>query len=211
MGAYTNGITDQNVQYPNRFKINGVSQTIEPDFGVVTEPGTPVNRELITEILAAKGTTSGTPTALTLAQPGFSLFDGAVVRIKLHADTEAGVTLDVNSTGAKAIETPAGLPFTSGAIAGAWLTLIYSAAVDAWVSAPENPKGVVIAGYVFYPEFASATLPSSEGWQSVTYGDGKFVAVAYNSDKVAYSGKMAVLADTSGNVIRIGEQNVIYP
>ena len=31
------------------------------------------------------------------------------------------------------------------------------------------------------------TLPSSQNWMSVTYGDGKFVAVAENSDKGAYS------------------------
>ena len=30
-------------------------------------------------------------------------------------------------------------------------------------------------------------MPSSEYWQSVTYGNGKFVAVAYGSDKSAYS------------------------
>jgi len=36
-------------------------------------------------------------------------------------------------------------------------------------------------------KWKSATLPSSAVWQSVTYGDGKFVAVAYNSNKIAYS------------------------
>ena len=40
-------IKDQAVQFPNRFKIDGVSRTIEPDFGTVTEPGTPVNRALL--------------------------------------------------------------------------------------------------------------------------------------------------------------------
>lgn len=36
--------------------------------------------------------------------------------------------------------------------------------------------------------FRSATLPSSECWSSVTYGNGKFVAVAgNNSNKAAYS------------------------
>ena len=33
----------------------------------------------------------------------------------------------------------------------------------------------------------ASTLPSSANWQSVTYGDGKFVAVVKDSDKAAYS------------------------
>ena len=35
--------------------------------------------------------------------------------------------------------------------------------------------------------FQGPTLPSSAGWYGVTYGNGKFVAVAYDSDKTAYS------------------------
>jgi len=36
--------------------------------------------------------------------------------------------------------------------------------------------------------WTAATLPSSAYWQSVTYGDGKFVAVTRNtSNKAAYS------------------------
>lgn len=54
-------VTDQNVEYPNRFKIDGVSHTIEPDFGTVVEPGTPINRAYLQpiedylEIVATKG------------------------------------------------------------------------------------------------------------------------------------------------------------
>ncbi len=36
-------VTDQSVEFPNRFLVNGVSQTIEPNFGVVTDAGTPIN------------------------------------------------------------------------------------------------------------------------------------------------------------------------
>lgn len=133
---YSNGIKDQNVQHPNRFKINGVSSTIEPDFGVVSESGTDVNRDLITTILAGVGTTSGTASALTLAQPGFTLKDGATVRIKLHTNMAAGATLNVNGTGAKAIKTTVGSDYPSGATAGAWLSMVYSAAGDAWLSVP---------------------------------------------------------------------------
>ena len=35
--------------------------------------------------------------------------------------------------------------------------------------------------------WTAATLPSSGYWYSVAYGGGKFVAVAYNSNKAAYS------------------------
>ena len=130
---YTNGITDQDVQYPNRFKIDGVSRTIEPDFGIVSDPGTSVNRDLITTILAGVGTTSGTAEALTLDQPGFVLQDGAVVRIKLHTDMAEGATLNVNGTGAKAIR-QSNLKLVSGEQkAGAWLTLTYSLVLNAYV------------------------------------------------------------------------------
>ncbi|NBI84541.1 hypothetical protein D3Z48_21340, partial [Clostridiaceae bacterium] len=36
-------------------------------------------------------------------------------------------------------------------------------------------------------DWKPATLPSSASWESITYGNGKFVAVAYNSNKAAYS------------------------
>jgi hypothetical protein len=35
--------------------------------------------------------------------------------------------------------------------------------------------------------WTATTMPSSEAWRSVTYGDGAFVAVAYYSDEAAYS------------------------
>ena len=43
-------VTDQNVEFPNRFKIDGVSHTIEPDFGTIVEPGTPINKEYLQPI-----------------------------------------------------------------------------------------------------------------------------------------------------------------
>ena len=35
--------------------------------------------------------------------------------------------------------------------------------------------------------WTASTLPSSANWRSLTYGDGKFVAISYNSDASAYS------------------------
>jgi len=43
-------VKDQVVQYPNRYKIDGVSHAIEPDFGTVTEAGTPINRAYLQPI-----------------------------------------------------------------------------------------------------------------------------------------------------------------
>ena len=65
-------------------------------------------------------------------------------------------------------ELPTSLPVTSGAkVSGSLPTSGWNAVLD------ELWKG--------------ATLPSSSGWRSVAYGNGKFVAVATNSNKVAYS------------------------
>lgn len=43
-------VTDQNVEFPNRFKIDGVSKTIEPDFGTVVDAGTPINKAYLQPI-----------------------------------------------------------------------------------------------------------------------------------------------------------------
>jgi hypothetical protein len=54
-------------------------------------------------------------------------------------------------------------------------------------------RDVSLVGKFFIPQFVAGkdwweiTLPSSVSWYSVTYGNGKFVAVAYDSDKAAYS------------------------
>ena len=122
---------------PNRKKItpeNGaayyavVERADEP-----TEEGTVVNKEMLDEFLAASGTTAGSGTAFTLAQDGFSLFDGALVRVKLNRDMVAGATLNVNSTGAKAIVDAAGNAITTGAKSGYWLDLIYNSGAGRYV------------------------------------------------------------------------------
>lgn len=41
--------------------------------------------------------------------------------------------------------------------------------------------------YVLGRDWFEATIPETDNWESVTYGDGKFVTIAYNSDKAAYS------------------------
>lgn len=96
-----------------------------PDAGIV-QAGTALNKAKLDELLAASGTSAGTATALTLAQEGFTLTDGAVVRIKLHTDLQGGATLNVAGTGAKPIYTAKGKAVAGGYRAGSWLTLIYN-------------------------------------------------------------------------------------
>lgn len=43
-------VTDQNVEFPNRFKIDGESKIIEPNFGTIVDPGTPINRQYLQPI-----------------------------------------------------------------------------------------------------------------------------------------------------------------
>ena len=63
-----------------------------------TDEGCPINKATLDELLAASGTTAGTATALTLAQDGFRLTDGACIRFKLHVDSGAAPTINVNGT-----------------------------------------------------------------------------------------------------------------
>lgn len=88
--------------------------------------GTIVEKVMLDEFLAASGTTAGSGTAFTLAQDGFSLFDGALVRMKLNRDMVAGATLNVAGTGAKAIVDGKNEATSGGIKAGIWVDLIYN-------------------------------------------------------------------------------------
>lgn len=92
----------------------------------VITAGMPVDKAAMDECLAASGTTGGSATAFTLAQPNFALFDGALVRIKLHVDSGATPTLNINGTGAKALMQSKTKPFKAGIPAGTWVTFVYS-------------------------------------------------------------------------------------
>ena len=92
----------------------------------VIQEGMNVDKVAMDECLAASGTTAGTATAFTLAQDNFALFDGALVRIKLHVDSGATPTLNVNGTGAKKLMQSKTKPFRAGIPAGTWVTFVYS-------------------------------------------------------------------------------------
>lgn len=99
-------------------------------------------------IYCVSGVTGGTASALTLAAPGFALSDGVVVRFRLHMDIAAGATLEVEHTGAKAIVDSNGGTVKAGAIAGTWLSVVYSAANGNFIlqgtkgdTGPQGEKG----------------------------------------------------------------------
>lgn len=99
--------------------------TIEMTNPVVTA-GMPVDKQAMDECLAASGTTGGSATAFTLAQQNFALFDGALIRFKLHVDSGATPTINVNGTGAKKLMQDKYKPMKAGIAAGTWLTAVYS-------------------------------------------------------------------------------------
>ena len=63
---------------------------------------------------------------------------------------------------------------------------------------PVNNNRLLQAVFVeFVFEWMPATLPSSAKWNSVTYGNGMFVAMAYGSNKAAYSTDGIAWAETT--------------
>lgn len=121
---------------PNRVLITPESGTAF--YGTITradEPtdaGCPIDKVTLDELLAASGTTGGTATAFTLSQPGFQLADGAAIRFKLHVDSGATPTINVNGTGAKALMSTKYKPMKT-TFAGTWVTAIYSSTFDFFV------------------------------------------------------------------------------
>lgn len=106
------------------------------------ELGTPLNKALFDHFIAAVGTTAGTATALTLAgDGGFALNDGATIRFKLHVDSGASPTINVNNTGAKALRSANGVAMQVTP-AGAWVVATYSSTLDFFVlaSSAKNPR-----------------------------------------------------------------------
>ena len=106
----------------------------------VLQEGMPINKQAMSECLAASGTTSGTDTEYLLEQPGFALFDGATVRFKLHVDSGATPTLNINGTGAKPIMQTKYKPMRAGISAGLWLTAVYSSTLDFFVLQGSNTE-----------------------------------------------------------------------
>jgi hypothetical protein len=122
---------DRNVEYPNRYRLVPVEGTtniydVIPTPGKVSEEGTFVGKALMDHVIAAYGTTAGTASAFTLAgDGGFVLSDGATIRARLHVDSGATPTINVNGTGAKKLMRSTTKPMRAGTKAGTWLTATY--------------------------------------------------------------------------------------
>jgi hypothetical protein len=130
--------------YPGRVKLVPLSGNYY-DMSMADEPteaGTALNKALFDHVIAAVGTTAGTATALTLAgDGGFSLADGATIRFKLHVQSGASPTINVNGTGAKPLRSANGVAMQVTP-AGAWVVATYSSTLDFFVlaSSQRNPS-----------------------------------------------------------------------
>ena len=138
-----------------------------------TENGTIINKAKLDELLAASGTTSGTASALTLAQSGFTLTDGDVVRIKLHVDSGVTPTLNINGTCAKAVKTA-----QSGEVfgyfngkAGVWYELIYSAAQNAYLYNGSRLTDALATKLSLNPATATVSDAIGAAFDEVPIGD----------------------------------------
>ena len=95
-------VKDQNVQYPNKYKIDGVSANIEPDFGTVIEAGTDINKAYLQPIEDELEITYSTPVTSTASVPENTV-DGKMLYIAEGLTTESGgvlvhCNLDIEST-----------------------------------------------------------------------------------------------------------------
>lgn len=127
---------DRESRYPNRIKLNPVSgQSNVFDVERADEPiveGTRLDKALLDHAVAANGVTSGTDTAFILDDESFSLDDGAKINFKLHVDSGATPTINVNNTGDKALMASRYKPMPK-VFAGIWLTAVYCADLDFFV------------------------------------------------------------------------------
>ena len=111
----------------------------------IVQRGMNVDKVAMDECLAASGTTEGTAEAFTLAQDNFALFDGALIRIRLHVDSGATPTLNVNGTGAKKLMQDMYKPMQK-VFAGTWVTAVYCEAFDFFVLQGSSAKNETLYG-----------------------------------------------------------------
>lgn len=128
---------DRVPRYPGRVKMTPVAgQANTYDMVRADEPtqvGTPLNKKLLDFAVAANGVTRGTGTAYILDADGFTLTDGAKVNFKLHVDSGATPTININGTGAKSLMQSKVKPMKAGIPAGTWLTAVYHASFGFFV------------------------------------------------------------------------------
>lgn len=137
------------------------------------DAGAPVTKLVLDEFLAASGTTTGTSTALVLAQAGFVLADGAPVRFKLHTAIAGAVTLAVGGTAAKPLTYLAGNAVISNTPAGTWLTAVYSTTLGTYaIQADVSVMNVSVTSSVENKVGATALSVARAQLSAVTNGLG---------------------------------------
>ncbi len=150
-------------RYPGRIKLtpvdaaNGIYDATRADQPEVE--GTPLAKKLLDFAVAACGVTAGTSTAYTLdgeLVDGFTLSDGAKVNFKLHVASAAGATLNVGGTGAKPIQSYFGSGISLPA--GVWITAVYSADKDAFLTTADVNTTTRIA---VFTTSQSITIPEN--------------------------------------------------
>jgi hypothetical protein len=134
-----------NSRYYKMTKPDGtiVQEAVKLDLlNTVTQPGMPASAGNLNSILAAKNITTGTANAFILAQEGFLLEDGAQIVFRVHTMPipNPDVTINVNNTGNIPIKSSKGRPL-KGAVAGSWITAVYSSALNFFVLQGEGGDG----------------------------------------------------------------------
>lgn len=109
--------------------------------------------------IRAQGTSTGNALALELSVPTFELLDGTMVRVKIHVNTSANATLNVNNTGAKPIIRIDGEPIDLELKQGTWCIFVYSATLDSWVFEGWSTKAVTKTA--IFTESGTWTVPAN--------------------------------------------------
>ena len=121
-------------------------ETVEPGtfakFGLSADSVPDQLLQKVRSVTPYTGVTGGNGSALTLSAPGFSLYDGAESRFKLHVDSGATPTINVNGIGAKKLMTDKYRPMRAGVSAGTWVSAVYSSAFDFFVLRGSTDAGV---------------------------------------------------------------------
>lgn len=171
---------------PNMFDLTRADEPIQE--------GTPINKQLLDYAIAANGVTSGTATDFTLDDKmgGFTLVDGARINFRLHVSNQGNATINVSGTGAKPLLTMRGLPIPAGFAEGAWITAVYSAAMDAYIM----NGGGDISPTIIVSVYDEADVICTDGVTTIhALKNGNKTHTLY----VPYLGKWTVIADIEGD------------
>lgn len=158
------------------------------------------------KVIRAQGIAGGTATAITLSVNVFTLFDGVVVRVKILFDTEPGVTLNVNNTGAKPLIRLDGQPFDLTLRQGVWATLMYSAGLDGWCV--QGWSGKLTSHTQVFTKSGTWTVPSGVTAINVLVmggGSGGFNGDGYGED----TGSGAAGGGGAGGEMALKSLNVV--